>query len=510
MVMSSAFSALDRRQRAVLLAASMANALIFFDQTAVTTALPAIQRDLGMTSTEVQWVIGAYLLALAALMSASGRLADLYGRRLLFVSGAVIFGVGSIACVLAPADGQLIAARVIQGCGAALTMPLTIATVTSVLPDDRRGWAIGVLATGGTVFLGLGPFIGGFLLEVADWRWIFAVNIPVVIAIVVLMARWLPERRSPQPERLDWPGLTLLLVGLVALVTALLEFQDWGATDVRTLGLAGLTMVTITAFVVVEGRVASPLIHLRLLRLPAVAGSMAALTVIQFSVLAVTVYVLLYLQLVLGMSGLAAAFAFLPTVVATPIFSPLTGRLADAGHACPLVVGGLLVAVIALVWMALAAGSGDLALLLPAFLIFGLSRPLIITPASTRLVNAISAEERGFASGLVTEARQIGAVLGVAMAGAVVTAIELPQRAAALARIDPGLGTKGREALDGILAGNSAAGISGLSPADQLAAHDAATSAYAAGFSGAMLVAAGLAAITSVLAFRLLRRTGPV
>jgi MFS family permease len=202
--------------------------LAFLDETAVVTALRAIQREFSATSTEVQWVMGAYLLALASFMAAAGRLADLYGRRRLFLIGAVLFVIGSIACASAPSEEWLIAARAMQGSGGALLMPLGYANATGSIPEERRGWAIGIVSTGATVFLALGPLIGGTLTELVGWRWIFLINVPTIAAILAVTIRSFPEARASVREPLDVPGLLLLVGGLVSLALALLNMHDWG------------------------------------------------------------------------------------------------------------------------------------------------------------------------------------------------------------------------------------------------------------------------------------------
>jgi MFS family permease len=251
--------------------------LAFLDETAVVTALRAIQHDFSATSAEVEWVMGGYLLALASFMAGAGRLADLYGRRRLFLIGAALFGLGSVASAAAPSEELLIAARVVQGSGGALLMPLGIANATAALPEERRGWVIGIISTGATVFLALGPLIGGSLVELAGWRWIFLINIPVIAAIVVIARRTFPETKGATEGRLDTAGLALLVGGLVSLVLALLNMQDWGPSAPVTLALLGGCAALLAAFVAVERRAANPLIRLEMLRIPAVTGSLCAL-----------------------------------------------------------------------------------------------------------------------------------------------------------------------------------------------------------------------------------------
>jgi MFS transporter, DHA2 family, methylenomycin A resistance protein len=412
--------ALTARQRGVVVAAGAANALIFLDQTSVTVALPAIQRELHSSAAELHWILGAYLLVLAALVAGSGRLADLYGRRRLFLVGVAAFGLGSLACAAAPSTLALIGARLAQGAGAALMQPLALAHATGIMPPERRGWAIGVLASAGTTCLLVGPLLGGLLTEVLGWRWIFVANVPIVALALALGLRYLPESRDPQAPALDVPGLVLLTAGLAAIVAGLLHLQEW-ATGVAV-GVLALGVLALGAFVAVERRSARPLLPLGLLQQPEVAGSVVALVAIQGAVLGVTVYLVLYLQNGLGLNALRAGLALLPAALWTPLLSTTTGRLADRHGERRLVGGGLLLAAAGLTMIGVTAAAGEVHLMMVGLVVFGVARPLVFTPASTGPLDAIPATERGLASGLVTESRQLGAVLGVAALGSIVAA----------------------------------------------------------------------------------------
>jgi MFS family permease len=408
--------ALTTRQRGVLLAAGAATALTFFDQTATTAALGDMEHSLGASVGELQWVMGAYLLVLAAVVPAAGRLADVHGRRRLFLIGVAVFGLASVGCALAPSIGALIALRAVQGIGAALIVPLALANVAVVVPEERRGWAIGVLATGGSTFLSLGPLLGGLLVELGGWRWVFLVGVPVALVSFWAGARWMEESwgagSAAGAAGTAGAGLSSRPAGSLA-----------GAAGAAGAGLgrAGGEIAAAPSTAPHVGRRASLAGRwLALLRIPAVSGSMAALLAGQFAVTALTVELMLYLQRTLGYGALAAGLLFLPAVIATPLLSPYAGRLADRGRGRPAVLAGLLAAAAALGWIALTAGEERIWLLLPALALFGLSRPFVFTPSSTAPVTALPARDRGTASALVTEAYQLGALLGVAVGGLLV------------------------------------------------------------------------------------------
>jgi EmrB/QacA subfamily drug resistance transporter len=507
---------LTASQRWILLAASLAVGLAFLDETAVVTALRSIQAEFDATSAETQWVMGAYLLALASLMAAAGRLADLYGRRRLFILGAVLFGLGSLACAAAPSEEALIAARALQGCGAALLMPLGIANATAALPDERRGWVVGIVSTGATVFLALGPLVGGTLTELADWRFIFLVNLPPIAAILVIAVRSFPETRAPVREPLDLKGLGLLVGGLIALTAPLLNMLEWGPDSPVTIALLLTAVVLLSAFVVVERRSPYPLIRLDLLHDPRVSGLLCALFAIQFAILGLTVYLTLYLQHVLGYGAAIAGLLTLPTVVAAPLLSGPTGRLTDRIGTRGPTAGAMLLAAAGLAAIGLLADHEAVLLLLPAFLAFGIARPIATVAATAGTVGAIPREARGLSSALVTQSRQLGAVLGVAVLGLVLTGFELAERDRLLRGVDASFSSQSREALDGILADSDAATsmLAGLPPGMADAAREAAAAAYISGFRAAMLVAASLAAAAGIATLVLLprgtsRATGP-
>jgi EmrB/QacA subfamily drug resistance transporter len=499
---------LTSRERWIVLAASLAVGLAFLDETAVVTALRAIQADFGATSSEVQWVVGAYLLALASLMAAAGRLADLYGRRRLFALGAWLFGLGSLAAAAAPSIEALIGARVLQGCGAALLMPLGMANATAALPEERRGWTVGIVSTGATVFLALGPLVGGALTELAGWRWIFLVNLPAVAAILVVTAREFPEWRAPERVPFDVLGLLLLVGGLVALTLPLLNMAEWGFGSPVVIALLCAAVLLLCAFAVVERRRAHPLVELRLLRDPAVSGLLLALLAIQFTILGLSVYLTLYLQHVLGYSPMVAGLLALPTVFLAPFLATPTGRVTDRHGPRWPTAAAMALACVALLAIALLAHVEEVLLLMPAFVAFGIARPIATVAATSGTVGGIPRAQRGLASALATQSRQLGAVLGVAVLGLVLTSVELDRRDELLRGVDAGLSQADRAALDGVLANSDDAGrlLARLAPADRAAAEDGASEAFVSGFRAAMLVSALLALAGGGAALLLRRR----
>ncbi|QUH05976.1 MFS transporter [Saccharopolyspora erythraea] len=398
------------------------NMLLFFDQTSVVVALPALQREFGASATRLQWTITAYLLALAVLMVAAGRLADRFGRRRMLLAGLAVFGLASAACAAAPSLGFLIGARFVQGVGGAVMQPLALAATSRTVGAEHRGWAVGLLSTGGTTLLTAGPLISGALLEVASWRWLFLVNLPVVVFAFHQGRRWLVASREPDPQPVEVGSLVLLMTGMAGVVVGLTEIADWGFAAAGPVA-AGLLLLWL--LVRHELRSPHPLLPVALMaRNRALLASLVALFAIQFAVLGNAVYLVLFLQHGLGESAFTAGLVLALAGVFTPLLSLTTGQLTDRRGPWKLVVGGLVLATAGLCWVGMLAPRAGLLVLVPGLLAFSLSRPAVFTPASTGAFTTTPAERRGLASGLVTEARQLGGLLGVSACGAVLTAVQ--------------------------------------------------------------------------------------
>jgi MFS family permease len=254
----------DARRWWILAAMTGTLSMILLDQTVVSVALPTIQRDLDTTQTELQWVVNAYLLSLAALVAVGGRLADMFNRVGVLIAGIVLFVGSSAACGLAQSETFLIAARVLQGVGAALMIPPTGAIVINTFAPAERGKAMGIYAGISMIFLSLGPLVGGLFTEYVSWRWVFWVNLPVGALTIAMILRTRPEGRVPPGQRLDVPGLLTLVPGLAAIVLPLMQSSTWGWGSAVTILLLAGGVLLVAAFIALETRVPSPLVQLRL------------------------------------------------------------------------------------------------------------------------------------------------------------------------------------------------------------------------------------------------------
>lgn len=410
----------DIRKWWILIAMGAILGVILLDETVVGVALPTMQTDLGMSEVASHWVVNIYMLVLACLAAAAGKLGDIVGHKALMITGLLIFGLASLMSGFAESGHWLIAARGVQGLGAAIIFPSSLAMVTIAFPVAQRGMAMGIYGAVGTTFLALGPAVGGFLTEFASWRWIFWVNPPIVLLIAaVVLAAWLDPAEATKGERLDKTGLLLLVGGLSPLVFATMQAPEWGWLDptIVVLGIAGI--VLLAGFAVFERRVAQPLIEVGLFSNPTFTSCNLIVFLAQYSKMAVFVFGALYLQDVLGMTSLMAGLALLPTVAPQIIAAPLAGIAADRYGARWPSLGGLAMMTFGLAWMWLALDARSYWVLFPGLLAWGLSPAFLFVPPQRAVMNAVPVAKQGQAGGIVMSAQLLGATVGMSVCSAV-------------------------------------------------------------------------------------------
>jgi EmrB/QacA subfamily drug resistance transporter len=402
-------------------AVSFALFMINLDTTVVNVALPSIRADFSTDISQLEWVVNAYTLAYAVLLLLGGKLADIYGRRLIFITGLAIFTGSSLACALAPNVEFLIGARAVQGVGAAFMLPATLAIITATFEKHERGTAIGIWAAVAGLGLAIGPLVGGVLVEQLDWPWIFYVNIPVGIAAIVAARMIIRESRDPSEDRrLDIPGLALSGVALVALTYALIESNSKGWTSALIVSLFVISAVAFVTFVLIELRRRSPMIDLRLFKNRTfAAGNVIALVVFAYAI-AMLFAMSLYMQIGLRYSPLETGAAFLPlTLMLLPV-APAAGKLTDKiGARWPMAVGIALMGVMLLLLSRVDEGSGYGDLVLP-FVLGGIGFAATMAPNTTVVLSSVEEAKAGIASGVLNSFRQVGGVLGIALMGAIV------------------------------------------------------------------------------------------
>ncbi len=392
--------------------------MVVLDETVVGVALPTIRHDLGMSQVASHWVVNAYLLVLSSLAAAGGRLGDLIDFKRTFNCGLAIFGLASLAAGLSQDGAWIITARSVQGIGAAVIFPSAVAMITHVFPPEQRGLAFGIQTATGGVFMSLGPLVGGFFTEVLSWRWVFWINLPIVVVIVLIVSvAWVNPPREGPPPRPDFVGLIALVPGLGALVLGLMQGAVWGwsapATVAFLAGGAGMMVV----FIVVELRVSEPVIEVALFRNATFSGSNLVIFTGQFNKIAIVVFVALYLQNALHMSPLSAGVALLAAVIPTLFTSVPAGWLADRFGVRWLSLGGLMLNGSALLWIGFAVSSERYGLLVLPLVIWGATLPFLYAPTRRAAINAVPLEKHGQASGINLTSQLLGGVTGMAVCG---------------------------------------------------------------------------------------------
>jgi EmrB/QacA subfamily drug resistance transporter len=404
--------------------------MIMLDNTVVNVALPAIKQDLGISTSELEWTVAAYALTFASLLLTGGKLGDLLGRRLIFVIGLAVFTLSSLACGLSSSAPQLISARAVQGVGAALMMPATLSIISATFRAQERGMAIGIWAGVSAMALAIGPLLGGLITEHASWNWIFYVNVPIGALGILAALVVVPESRDTSHEqRLDLPGLLTSGVGLLALVYALIEANQFGWTSARILGLFAVAVVSLTAFVVLELHQRLPMLDLTLFRNGTFAGANLVAILVTLAMFGIFVFFPIYMQTFRGWSPVQAGAALLPWTLMVVIFAPIAGKLSDRVGSRWLIAGGMATVSLCCILLSTVTLHSSFWHMLPAFLLGGLGMSFVMTPMSAAAMGAAPVAKAGVASGVLNTFRQVGVALGIGITGAIVA-----DRAAAAVR----------------------------------------------------------------------------
>ena len=418
----------ENRRWWTLAAMCFALFMVMLDNTVVNVALPSIQRSFEASLSSLEWTINAYTLSFAVLLVTGGRLGDIFGRRLVFLIGVVVFAIASALIGLSPSEGTLIAFRALQGAGAALMMPATLSIITNAFPPSERGKAIGTWAGVSAIALALGPLVGGWLTEDVTWRAIFFINVPVaVIAIAVTLFATHESRDETATRQVDYPGIAALTIGLTSLVLALVEGNAWGWGSARIITLFALAILGLAAFGVIERRSAAPIVNFDFFRSRSFLGANIVAFAISFGMFAVFFFLALYMQNILGYSPLETGVRFLPSTLVIMVAGPLAGRLSDRiGPRTPLVIG-LLFVTVSLAWQSRIEVDTSYAFLVTPFILLGIGMGFTMSPMSTAAMNAVDRTKAGVASGTLSMTRMVGGTFGVAALGALVNHTETAQ-----------------------------------------------------------------------------------
>jgi EmrB/QacA subfamily drug resistance transporter len=392
--------------------------MVVLDATIVNVALPSIQTGLKLSSANLQWIVNAYTLTFGGFLLLGGRLADLFGRRRLFFVGVTIFTVASLINGLASSSGMLIGARALQGIGAALVSPATLAIVNTTFPDgdDQRKalslWA-GLSAGGAAV----GLLLGGILTQAFSWPWIFFVNVPIGLAAVLLAARFVPGGRAEVAQRgTDVFGAVAITGGLALLIYVIVKTQDYGWASARTLLLGALALGLIASFVLIESRVRAPLVRLAIFRTRALAVGDGAMFFLGAGLFANFYFGTLYLQDILHFKPIATGFAFLPTAILIGVAAGISQRIVPRFGIRAVAITGIAIAAVGLLLMVRISIHGTyVGTVLPAYVLLAIGLGLAFVPATLIGVSSVHGEDSGLASGLFNTAQQVGGALGLAV-----------------------------------------------------------------------------------------------
>ncbi|MGY0020377.1 MFS transporter [Streptomyces sp. YJ-C3] len=414
------------RLSALLVLLSLSGFLTTLDNTVINVALPTVQDELGLDVPDLEWVATSYVLSFGALLLAGGRLTDLLGRRSVLAVGLVVFTLASAAAALADSGTALVVARTVQGAGAALVLPASLAVVAADLPERRRSTAVGLWTASLAVALALGPVIGGFVTEHWGWSWVFLLNVPFG-ALALLLVPAVPaagrRRAAGLPALLDLPGVALSALALFLLTYALVKGgEDSFVTPPVPLCL-WLSAATGLMFLVVEARTFLPLVDLRMLRDRFLVGGVAAQVLWGMGVNGVFFFTALYLQQVLGFSPVKAGLAFLPLAGALLLCTPFAERVARLVGVHRSIAAGLALVAAGLLLVSRVGAGASYADLQPGLVLIGVGSSLT-TPLTVRSVAGVPATRTGMASGLVSAAREISGVFGVVLVGIVLTRTE--------------------------------------------------------------------------------------
>ncbi len=392
----------------------------YLGQTALGVVQPTVAADLDLTTSEAQWVVNSFFLALALFAAPGGRLGDYYGHREVLLFAFAMFTAGALLAAVSPGFVPLILGIAISGAGASTLYPASAAMIANRVSREDRGRAIGVYSAIGASVFTLGPVLAGLLTEAIDWRALFAAEAAIGTALLLVGLLRVDNRPVGQPEPFDSRGLVLLMTSLSALLVGLMQALAWGLDAPATLGLMALGLAGLAAFAALELRARYPLLDVALLRRRTIRGVVLAMFAAQFVITGFIVYLATYFQHVLDYGPLVTALAIVPAMVTQPIFNVLAGRATDRyGMRLPGLAGYLLTAV-ALTWIALTLDEESYALLLLGLLLMGPGIAPMFTSLLTGLANAVSAEERGDANALVLTVRWIGAAVGTMALGLVI------------------------------------------------------------------------------------------
>jgi EmrB/QacA subfamily drug resistance transporter len=487
-----------------LVAVSLGTFMLLLDITIVNVALPDIQRALTSSFSDLQWIVDAYALTLAAFLLTAGSLADMYGRRLLYIFGLVVFTCASALCGFAVSTLMLQLSRALQGVGGAIMFAVSLALLADAFRGKDRGVAFGVWGAVTGLAVAIGPLLGGLLTSGLSWRWIFFVNVPLGIIAVAIAVTRVAESRAPHATRPDWAGFALFTVALASLVYGLIESNQRSFANGLVIGCLVAAAVLLAAFVAVELRSAHPMFDLTLFRLPTFSGGSVAAFGLSASIFAMLLYLVLYLQDILGYSPLATGVRLMVISGGILATSTVAGRLTSKVPIRLLIGPGMIAVGVGLLLMrGLDAGS-SWTHLIPGMIVGGLGIGLVNPPLASTAVGVVPHQQSGMASGINSTFRQVGIATGIALLGTLFSSKVAGQVRTSVAAV-PGLSHRGPQIATAVQSGQIGNVIGRLPGPAREAVEMITRAAFTAGLDRILLVAAVIALVSAAVSLVAIR-----
>jgi EmrB/QacA subfamily drug resistance transporter len=488
----------------ILVATILASSMAFIDSTVVNVALPALQGNFNASVVGVQWVVESYGLTLAALILVGGSMGDLFGRRRMFLLGVAVFTLASIGCGLSARLSELIAARAIQGVGAAFLVPGSLALISASFDEQQRGRAIGTWSGSTAITMAIGPVLGGWLIEHLSWRWAFFLNVPLAAVVIVVSLRYVPESHSERRGRIDWPGAITATFSLTGLVFGFIESTRLGWKHPLVIGSLAAGVVGLFAFQRVERAEASPMVPLELFQSRAFSGA-NLLTFFLYAATGIYFFLLpLNLIQVQGYSATEAGAAVLPQILLMFLLSRWSGGLiVRYGARLPLIVGPIIVAAGFLLFAIPSVGGSYWTTFFPAIVVLGLGMAVSVAPLTTVVMDAVDEDRVGTASGINNAVARVAALLAIAIFGVVMVVAFSHQLNHRLATVQ--MPTEARAELQSNESRLAALTIpAGVDPATASAIESLIQSSFVFSFRLVMWICAALALVSAAIAWRMI------
>lgn len=487
-----------------LAAVCLGTFMLLLDVTIVNVALPDIQTSLNASFSDLQWVVDAYALTLAALLLTAGALADMYGRKLLYTAGLVVFTLASMLCGFAPGHLFLEISRAVQGIGGAIMFSVSLALLADAFRGKDRGMAFGVWGAITGIAVAIGPLLGGALTSWLSWRWIFFVNLPVGIAALVITVTRVSESKAPHARRPDWVGVLTFTSGLAALIYALIESGERGFSDSRVVGSFVASGILLVAFVAAERFGRQPMFDLSLFKLPTFCGGLVAAFGMSASIFAMLLYLVLYIQDTLAYSPFQTGLRLLVISGGILLTSTASGRLTEHIAVRWLIGPGLLLVGAGLLLMRGLTASSSWTHLIVGFLISGIGVGLINPPLASTAIGVVEPQRTGMASGINSTLRQVGIATGIALLGTLFANRVHDQIVSRLATV-PGAGSHINTVAAALRSGQIGHVIASLPPELRGPVSVAARGAFTNGLDLILLISAVIALVSGVIALLAIR-----